>query len=81
MPFRWSGVDGFYYLRSGKRPADLQRAWNALLDKADFVTLIAHAGISCVDDDRFAALDRILERVATMDVVTAGQIARSLPSQ
>ena len=28
VPFRWSGVDGFYYLRSGQGPTDLEQAWN-----------------------------------------------------
>jgi hypothetical protein len=78
VPFRWSGVDGYYYLRRGEGPEELESAWNHILDTADAVTLIAHAHLSCLDDARFAALDRILGRLATdpaITVLTAGEAA------
>jgi peptidoglycan/xylan/chitin deacetylase (PgdA/CDA1 family) len=79
VPFQWSGVDGFHYLHRGGGPADLRTAWTELLDQQPpFLTLIAHASISAVDDERFEVLDQILARVAadeSIEVVTAGEAA------
>lgn len=81
VPFRWSGVDGYHYLQRGDGPEALLAAWTALLDKAEFVTLIAHAHLSCLDDDRFAALDAVLTRLSSDDachVVTAAEAATAV---
>ena len=81
VPFRWSGVDGYHYRQLEASPRELEAAWSRLLDRVietgGFLTLIAHASISGMDDQRFAALDRVLGRAATDDrlVVVDGRSA------
>ena len=86
VPFGWKGVDGYHYLAlhpdDPDAPARLEEAFAELIDRAvaegGFTTLICHAFLSAVDDDRLAALTRVLKRVVSdPDVrpVTAGEAA------
>jgi peptidoglycan/xylan/chitin deacetylase (PgdA/CDA1 family) len=86
VPFDWHGVDGFYYLAlhpdDPEAPVHLEAGFGELLDRAiahdGFATLICHAFLSAVDDARFAALTRVLERVVAdpaLRPVTAGGAA------
>ena len=90
IPFGWRGVDGYYYLARGEGPAEVEAGLGALVDRArddgsgGFATLICHAFLSAVDDARFAALTRVLERVASdpgITAVTAGDLAEALLSR
>ena len=91
VPFRWEGVDGYYYLAlhpdSPEAPAELEAGFGALIDEAvtagGFVTLICHAFLSAVRDDRFGALRSVLEQIVrdpAVTAVTAGEAAGALGS-
>ncbi len=86
IPFVWSGVDGFHYLRP--EPADpvaVRAQWLQALervaDHGGLFLLICHAFVSGVDDARLRALGDVLGAAATdprIDVRTAGEIADGL---
>lgn len=86
VPFRWEAVDGYHYLAlhpdAPDAPARLEAAFLAQLGDAratgGFTTLVCHAFLSCVDEDRLAALTRVLEHVVgdpELEPVTAGEAA------
>ena len=86
VPFVWSGVDGFHYLRPEPAdPATVRAQWLQALDRAaergGLFLLICHAFVSGVDEARVAALGDVI-RAAIADprvtVRTAGEIADTL---
>jgi peptidoglycan-N-acetylglucosamine deacetylase len=86
IPFVWTAVDGFYYLRDQPvDPGEVRDTWLRALKRTTehgglFLT-ICHAFITGVDDARLAVLDDVMraaradERIA---VRTAGEIAHEL---
>ena len=83
VPFVWTGVDGFHYLRP--EPADpeaVRAAWLRALaqvaERGGLFLLVCHAFVTGVDEMRRAVLGDVL-RAATNDtrlsVRTAGEIA------
>jgi peptidoglycan/xylan/chitin deacetylase (PgdA/CDA1 family) len=88
VPFVWSGVDGFHYLRG--EPADpmaVREAWLSALsrvaERGGLFLTIGHAFISGIDPARLSVLDAVM-RAAVEDervvVRTAGEVAGDLLS-
>jgi len=86
IPFRWSGVDGFHYLRpEPARPSDVRDIWLAALarvaERGGLFVLVCHAFVTGVDDERLAALDAVVAAACAdprLRIKTAGEIAREL---
>ena len=86
VPFVWSGVDGFFWLRDEPvPPADVERQWLAALDKAaargGLFVLVCHAHITGLDVRRSAALGAVMARAVAdprVSVRTVGQVAAAL---
>ena len=86
VPFVWSGVDGFHYMRPDPvPPAYVRDGWLAALARAaergGLFLLICHAFLTGLDDDRLAALDAVMATARADDritVRTAGEIAGDL---
>ena len=86
VPFVWSAVDGFYYLRPAPvDPATVRDGWLRALDGAvarrGLFLLICHAFITGVDDARLAALDAVVRAAASDDritILTAGEVAERI---
>jgi peptidoglycan-N-acetylglucosamine deacetylase len=82
VPFVWNGVDGLHYLADpAAPPADVERDWTAALDKVRdkgglFVT-VCHGFITGADDERLAALDRVVGRAQELgfELLTVGAMA------
>jgi peptidoglycan/xylan/chitin deacetylase (PgdA/CDA1 family) len=86
VPFVWSGVDGYHYLRPEPvEPAAVRAQWLQALERVaergGLFLLVCHAFVSGVDEARLATLNDVL-RAAVADprvtVHTAGEIADSL---
>lgn len=72
LPFVWGHVDGAHYLGPDPAtPSSVEARWLGSLDRAvaggEPTVFIVHAHVSCLDDDRVAALDGLLTRVTTDD--------------
>jgi peptidoglycan/xylan/chitin deacetylase (PgdA/CDA1 family) len=86
VPFVWTGVDGYWYLRADPAPPDAVRdAWLHALDRlaasGGVFVVIVHAFITGVDEDRLAALDSVIDaamRRSDVRVCTIGEAAASL---
>ena len=88
IPFVWTGVDGFHYLRP--QPADprvVRDTWLRALERTTahgglFLT-VCHAFITGVDDQRLAALDAVMQAAvseARITIMTTGEVARQIAS-
>src|SRR6185369_9504760 len=86
VPFAWSCVDGFHYLRPNPPAAATVRdLWLSRLAKVAeegglFLT-ICHAFITGVDDERLAALDTVMAAAIADERVTirtAGEIGDTI---
>lgn len=90
IPWHAEMVDSIQYLRHPVRPrtpAELERMWWAKLNHAaeekKVITIVIHAFVSGVDDERFAVVRRVLThaRERGMDIITAGTLAERVLSQ
>lgn len=87
IPFVWSGVDGFHYLRDAPAdPADVQARWLARLERTaeqgGLFLLICHPHITGIEPARVAALGAVIARAVAdprIAVRTAGEVAAALP--
>ena len=83
IPWRWEMVDSIQYLRHPVRPRtpqELEVLWKNHMDKAaeedSTLTVVIHAFVSGVDEERFAAVRRLLTHAREkMQVVNAGALA------
>ena len=86
MPFTWTGVDGFHYLRpEPARPAEVRDAWLGALarvaERGGLFVLVCHAFVTGVDEERLAALDAVIAAARSdsrLQIRTAGEIAQQL---
>jgi peptidoglycan/xylan/chitin deacetylase (PgdA/CDA1 family) len=91
IPFRHAMVDSIQYLRNPVRPttpAELEASWrtaiNATAERRGTMTLVIHAFVSGVDDERFAVVRRVLTHAkacSNLETVTAGQLAARVLQQ
>jgi len=83
IPWSWDMVDSVQYLRHPVRPRtpqEMEASWRDGIDKAiqisSNLTIVIHAFVSGVDDERFAAVRRLLTYAREhIEVVTAGVLA------
>jgi len=86
VPFIWTGVDGFHYLRpEPSPPAAVRDAWLAALtrvaERGGLFVLVCHAFRHRIDEERLAALDAVLAAAHAdprVRIQTAGEIAQQL---
>jgi peptidoglycan/xylan/chitin deacetylase (PgdA/CDA1 family) len=84
VPFVWSAVDGFHWLRDApERPDAVRDRWLAALDRAaasgGLFLLVCHAHVTGLSEERTAVLDAVLAaacRDPRVTVCTAGEVAR-----
>jgi len=90
IPWRWEMVDSIQYLRHPVRPrtpAELEALWLAGIDsaseKGETITVVIHAFVSGVDQERMAVVRRLLThaRERGMEIVTAGALAERVLAQ
>ena len=87
VPWRAEMVDSIQYLRHPVRPrtpAELEATWKDVLDtEENTITIVIHAFVSAVDDERFAVVRRVLThaRERGMEIVTAGAVAERVLNQ
>ena len=87
IPWRSEMVDSIQYLRHPVRPrtpAELEASWKSFIDAENgVITIVIHAFVSGVDDERFAVVRRVLThaRERGMEIVTAGAVAERVLSQ
>jgi peptidoglycan/xylan/chitin deacetylase (PgdA/CDA1 family) len=84
IPWRDEMVDSIQYLRHPERPrtpGELQAMWLSALERAAAsgaaLTLVVHAFVSGVDDERFAVVRRVLTHACSLglEITTAGSLA------
>jgi len=85
IPWRAELVDSIQYLRHPERPRtpkELEASWLAAIDRAaaaaKTITLVIHAFVSGVDDERFAAVRNVLTEARArrdIEITTAGALA------
>jgi peptidoglycan/xylan/chitin deacetylase (PgdA/CDA1 family) len=85
VPWREEMVDSIQYLRHRERPrtpAELEALWRHFIDDAAStgitLTIVIHAFVSGVDDDRFAVVRRVLTHArerGDLEITTAGVLA------
>jgi len=82
VPWRPGMVDSIQYLRHPTRartPAELEAAWLKEIDavgEGETLTIVIHAFVSGVDDERFAVVRKVLGRARErLQVKTAGAVA------
>lgn len=85
IPWRYAMVDSIQYLRHPVRartPHELEAKWLAAIDRAartgSMITVVIHAYVSGVDDERFAVVRKVLTHArdrGDIEVTTAGVIA------
>ena len=83
IPWSWDMVDSVQYLRHPVRPRtpqELELAWKSAVESAardaNNITIVIHAFVSGVDDERFAAVRRLLTYARQhIEVTTAGMLA------
>jgi peptidoglycan-N-acetylglucosamine deacetylase len=90
IPWRPEMVDSIQYLRHPVRPrtpAELEEIWCSELDssveKSKAITIVVHAFVSGVDEERFAVVRRVLThaRERGMEIITAGALAERVLGQ
>ena len=88
IPWRPEMVDSIQYLRHPVRPrtpVELEALWKGALDSLQdgTITLVIHAFVSGVDDQRFAVVRRVLSHALElgMEVTTAGALAERVLTQ
>jgi peptidoglycan-N-acetylglucosamine deacetylase len=88
IPWRPEMVDSIQYLRHPVRPRsplELEAMWKGALDSLQdgTITLVIHAFVSGVDDQRFAVVRRVLSHALElgMEVTTAGALAERVLTQ
>jgi peptidoglycan/xylan/chitin deacetylase (PgdA/CDA1 family) len=87
VPWRAEMVDSIQYLRHPVRPrtpAELEETWKGLMDaEKNILTIVIHAFVSGVDEERFAVVRRVLThaRERGMEIVTAGALAERVLNQ
>jgi hypothetical protein len=86
VPWRWEMVDYWqYHMRpaGGAAPTHLADAWlgfvDAAVERGGLVTFIAHPRTSGLDDERFAAFERVVRRVVADGRITTGPVRDVLP--
>ena len=88
VPWHEALVDSIQYLRSARppSPAELEASWMAAIDAVardgGTTTLVVHAYVSGVDDERFAAVRNVLRharRRGDIDFCTAAELAERVP--
>ena len=87
VPFVWNGVDGAHYLADPPAaPDEVERQWTSALEKVGdnggLFLIICHGFITGADDERVAALDRVVGRAQDggFELLTAGQVAERVLS-
>jgi peptidoglycan-N-acetylglucosamine deacetylase len=85
IPWRYAMVDSIQYLRHPVRPRtpkELESSWLAAIDRAAAahatITLVIHAFVSGVDDERFSVVRRVLTHArmrGDIELTTAGALA------
>jgi len=86
VPFTWTGVDGFHYLRpEPARPAEVRDAWLGALarvaERGGLFVLVCHAFLTGVNEERLAVLDAVIAAARSdsrVQIRTAGEIAQQL---
>jgi len=86
VPFTWSGVDGFHYLRpEPAEPTAVRDGWLGALarvaERGGLFVLVCHAFVTGVDEERLAALDAVVAAARSdprVRIRTAGEIAQQL---
>jgi len=86
VPFVWTAVDGFHYLRAEPAaPSEVRDTWLRSLariaERGGLFLLICHAFLTGVDDARLAALDAVMEAAVSDErlvIRTAGEVAREV---
>jgi peptidoglycan-N-acetylglucosamine deacetylase len=89
IPWRWEMVDSVQYLRHPVRPRtpqEMEQSWkNAIREAAEQgsnVTVVIHAFVSGVDEERLAAVRRMLAYARERaEVITAGELAERVLRQ
>ena len=87
VPWREEMVDSIQYLRHPVRPrtpAELEALWVSRIDSTlETITVVIHAFVSGVDEERFAVVRRVLThaRERGMEIVTAGDLAERVLAQ
>jgi peptidoglycan-N-acetylglucosamine deacetylase len=87
VPWRAEMVDSIQYLRHPVRPrtpAELEATWKGFIDaEKSILTIVIHAFVSGVDEERFAVVRRVLThaRERGMEIITAGAIAERVLNQ
>ena len=88
IPWRPEMVDSIQYLRHPVRPrtpVELEALWKGALESLQdgTITLVIHAFVSGVDDQRFAVVRRVLSHALElgMEVTTAGALAERVLTQ
>ena len=89
IPWREEMVDSIQYLRHRDRPrtpSELESAWLYFIDDAaasgTTLTIVIHAFVSAVHDERFDVVRRVLThaRQADLEITTAGVVAERVLS-
>lgn len=80
VPWRWEMVDHWQYVMrpgGGLTPEQLRTTWDALVDDAverdSLVTFIAHPRATGLREDRFAAFEQVVRRVAADPRIRVGR--------
>ncbi|MEO8145597.1 MAG: polysaccharide deacetylase family protein [Betaproteobacteria bacterium] len=91
IPWRHAMVDSVQYLRHPVRPrtpAELEASWLAAIDRTAAAlattTVVIHAFVSGVDDERFAVVRKVLthaRRRGDIEITTAGALAERVLAQ
>jgi peptidoglycan/xylan/chitin deacetylase (PgdA/CDA1 family) len=88
IPWRPEMVDSIQYLRHPVRPrtpSELEALWKSALDgsRNSTITIVIHAFVSGVEDERFAVVRRVLSHALElgMEVTTAGALAERVLTQ
>lgn len=90
IPWRYAMVDSIQYLRHPVRPrtpAELEASWLAAIEGTAearaTTTVVIHAFVSGVDDERFAVVRRVLThaRKRNLEIITAGALAERILAQ
>lgn len=86
VPFVWTGVDGFFWLREDPAPPEqVAQRWLAKLEgvaeRGGLFVLVCHAHVTGLVPERVAVLDRLLARAVAdprVGVRTVGEVAAGL---
>ena len=90
IPWRHAMVDSIQYLRhpvQPRTPAELEASWLAAIDRTaearGTITVVIHAFVSGVDEERFAVVRHVLThaRKLKLEIITAGALAERVLAQ